>query len=523
MIKLLDLTVFVLIYLAGYFSLFGIGILLSKNIFKFNNNQNYFEFPIYGSILILILGYILHLSIGINYYLNIIICIFGLYLCKFYISKFDNKKILILLFSLISLLLISKTHEDFHSYHFFSIQEIFNHKIRIGVPEVKWRFIHSSLFTFNQALFVFPVLKFKLVHFPTAYIYLSTIGYFLFNCFNKKKSSEILYSLFVLIILITKINRLSEFGYDYLPQFLLLIAFHKILFYLNNNEEILKIILIFTFSVLIKPISLLFSPILLYIIIKRRFEYLKLINLKYSIIISFLIVILLSTSFFRSGCLFYPLNFSCFEKNKISWSKKEELKVYSKNVVNWARGFHHQDKSKYKVINNKSFFNKNYNWLKYWIDLHFFYKIFEFVLIVFASYIIIYLYFKKIKKLKIDQYKKDKLVLSLLSFSSIFFWLNTVPQFRFGFSLIIISIFLVLSFFLNKKIEFNKKKIIKLIFICLLLLNFRNIDRILTEIKREDAYKFNNFPWYALRNPSYTYDGVIKEKKFFIEILKRKN
>ena len=47
--------------------------------------------------LILILGYILHLSIGINYYLNIIICIFGLYLCKFYISKFDNKKILILL------------------------------------------------------------------------------------------------------------------------------------------------------------------------------------------------------------------------------------------------------------------------------------------------------------------------------------------------------------------------------------------------------------------------------------------
>ena len=81
----------------------------------------------------------------------------------------------------------------------------------------------------------------------------------------------------------------------------------------------------------------------------------------------------------------------------------------------------------------------------------------------------------------------------------------------------------MLSFFLNKKIEFNKKKIIKLIFICLLLLNFRNIDRILTEIKREDAYKFNNFPWYVLRNPSYTYDGVIKEKKFFIEILKRKN
>ena len=169
-----------------------------------------------------------------------------------------------------SVLLISKTHEDFDLYHYFTIYEFFNNKLRIGIPLLNGYFVHSSHLTLNQTLLILPVVGFKFIHLPIFIIYLSTIGYFTLIAFSQKsKKEELFFSILCILVLLVKFNRLSEFGYDYVSQFILLIVFHKIYFLYFDNAEIIKSILYFLLCVLIKPISLLFSQSYFILFTKR--------------------------------------------------------------------------------------------------------------------------------------------------------------------------------------------------------------------------------------------------------------
>ena len=516
-IEVLNTLLYFCISVVYFYSITGYG------KYFFNQSSNFFDYQLDGTIILLLIGYFLYLSIGINILLNSIIILSGLLL--FFINKtkkttVEFKYIFLLIFLIFSVLLISKTHEDFNTYHYFSIFEVFNNNLRIGVSSLNERYFHSSLLIFNQALTVMPILKFKIVHLPIFIIYLSTIGYFLFIIFSKKtKNDELFFSLLCVLILLIKFNRLSEFGYDYIAQFILLIVFHKIYFMNSNKSEIMKAIFYFILSVLIKPISLLFSPVLLFIIYKEGFVIIKKISFSKYFLIFLLLSTLMSASFFRTGCLFYPLNSSCFSKDKIFWSEKERVKEYSQMVSLWAKSYYAQNESKYEKIQDKKLYNKNFNWIKYWIEKHFFYKISEFVLIVLVSIILIYFYCTK-TKLNFNINKNEKIVVLALSLLSILFWLNTVPQFRFGFSSIIIFIFISSCLFINLNIQFNKKKFINLFILGLLVLNLKNYNRIDKEFKRDDFYKFTNFPFYNEITIKNDYSNLKKEKFFHIELLK---
>jgi hypothetical protein len=488
-----------------------------------NKNSNYFEAYLNGTILLLILSYIIYLTLGTNLIINIIIISIGLILYFFkkkIFKSISSKSIFFLLLFVFSVLVISKTHEDFNNYHYFSIFEAFNNNLRIGVSKLNKYFFHTSLLTLNQSILVLPYFDFKLVHLTSFLIYFSTLGYFITTLFDKKiKSDEVFYSLVCLFILLVKFNRLSEYGYDYISQFILLIVFHKIYFLNSENSEVIKSILYFLLAVLIKPISLLFLPIMFYVVYKKGFLFYKTIpQTRYFLIFS-LLIILFSSSFFKTGCIFYPLNKTCFSVEKVSWSEKNKIKGYSETVSLWAKGYWVQDGSKYEKINDKKLYNQNYNWIKFWIEKHFFYKIFEFLLIVIGSIILIYIYFTKDKSISYRK-KKDKLIVFLLSFFSIMFWLNTVPQFRFGFSSIIIFSYIFFDYILNLNIYFNKKKFFHLLILGLLVLNFKNINRISSEIERNDLYKFKNFPFYSEIVIKNNYSNISREKIFHIEILK---
>jgi hypothetical protein len=226
-----------------------------------------------------------------------------------------------------------------------------------------------------------------------------------------------------------------------------------------------------------------------------------------------------SSSFFRTGCIFYPVISTCFSKDKIFWSKKEWIKEYSQEVSLWAKSYSAQNDSKYEKIENKELFNKNFNWIKVWIEKHFFYKIYEFLLILFVSIFIICIYFKRTNS-DFSINKKEKIIVSSLSLLSILFWLNTVPQFRFGFSSIIIFLFVFLSLFFNLNIKYDKKKFIHILIFGLLILNIKNLNRIDDEIKRNDFFKFTNFPFFNELTIKNDYSNLKKEKFFHIELLK---
>tara|TARA_Y100000389_G_scaffold199921_1_gene239303 strand:+ start:166 stop:1722 length:1557 start_codon:yes stop_codon:yes gene_type:complete len=510
------LIIFFTISFAYFFSIVGYGKVIT------NKNSNYFEAYLDGTILLLIISYSIYVTIGTSLIINIVIIFVGLILFFQFnkeLKSIKNKYIFYLFLSIFLVLVISKTHEDFNSYHYFSIFEIFNHNLRIGVSNLNERFFHSSLLALNQSIIILPYFDYKLVHLPSFFIYFSVIGYFITILLsNDKNNKEVFYSLLCLLILLIKFNRLSEYGYDYISQFILLIIFHKIYFLHSNNSEIIKSIIYFLLCVLIKPISLLFLPIMIFIIYKRGVFFYKNISVfKYSIIIA-LLTILFSSSFFKTGCFFYPLNKTCFSIENVSWSEKNRIQAHSQIISLWAKGYYVQDKTKYEKIDDEKLYSQNFNWIKYWIEKHFFYKIFEFLLIIFISIFIIYTYFNK-DKIKFHENKKDKIILFFLSFISIFFWFNTVPQFRFGFSLLIIFFYLLFDLLFILRINFDKKKFIHIFIIGLIVLNVKNINRINSEFERNDFYKFKNFPFYNEKIIKNDYSQINIKKFLHIKIL----
>ena len=288
----------------------------------------------------------------------------------------------------------------------------------------------------------------------------------------------------------------------------------------SENSEIVKAILFFILAVLIKPISLLFLPIMFFIIYKKGFLFYKFVPRSRYFLIFSLLIILFSSSFFKTGCIFYPVNKTCFSVENVSWSKKNHLISYSEIVSLWAKGYWVQDNSQYEKIDDKKKFSQKFNWLKFWIEKHFFYKISEFLLIIFGSIILIYIYFTK-DKLAFERNNKQKLVIFLLSLSSIFFWLNTVPQFRFGFTSIIIFIYIFFDFIFNLNVNFNKKKFIYFLIVGLLVLNIKNVDRIISEFERNDFYKFKNFPFYNEKIIKNDYTNFNIKKFLHIEIIEQ--
>ena len=516
---LLKTITFFFLSLTFLLSISGFGkFLVSLNDYK-KENFNFFELLIYGLILQTIIGFFLYITIGTNEYLNILLLIIGLFIYFFYKKKLNQihiKHLLLLLILIFSILLISKTHEDFIGYHLFSINEIFSNQLRIGVTNLNLRFFHSSLLAYSQSLFILPYFNFQLIHIAIFFIY---------TFFTSKKDTERFFSIIVSMILLIKFNRLSEFGYDYISQFLLLIVFHKIYFYRLDKAQLSKALKIFIFSVLIKPISLLFLPIPLYLIFRHKIKFLLSIFNINKFTLSLMILILLTSSFLRTGCLFYPIIQTCFDKEKIFWSEKIKVKEYSKFVNLWAKNFYSKEKSKYVKISDEKVFLKNFNWLKYWIEGHFFYKISEFLIILILIILFAQIYFTRekpsLKKLFFEEY-----LIFLLSICSIFFWLITVPQFRFGFSAIIISIYLFFNYFLSLKVSLDKKKFYRLIIFAVIILNIKNLGRINNEIQRNDIYKFKNIPFYnqtEILNHAYADINESKFKKsnfFHLEILK---
>jgi len=512
----LKLILFFIISILYFWSVAGYGKIIT------NKDSNYFETYFDGTILLLILSYIIYVTTGTNLIINILILVIGLYLNFFNTKIFKNithKSFFLLFLSLFSILVISKTHEDFNNYHYFSINEIFNHNLRIGISKINSYYIHISLLTHNQSLLFLPYFKFKLVHLPIFLIYFSTLGYFINILLEKKiKTDEVFYSLLCVFILLIKFNRLSEYGYDYISHFILLIVFHKIYFLNSDNSEVVKSILYFTLTVLIKPISLLFLPLMFFILYKKDFLFFKSIPKSRYFLIFTLMIVLFSSSLFKTGCIFYPVNKTCFSSETIPWSEKGSLKNYSEIVTLWAKGYWHQDNSKYEKIDDTKIYLQNFKWFKFWVEKHFFYKIFEFLLIIIGSVILIYIYFKKDKS-SLGRKDNDTLIMLILSLFSIAFWLNTVPQFRFGFSSIIIFIYLSFKYFFNLSIFFDKKKFFHLLILGLLVLNLKNINRINSEFERNDFYKFKDFPFYNEKVIKYDYSNLKVKKFLHIEII----
>lgn len=447
----------------------------------------------------------------------------GLCLYFFYKREFNTislKKIFIYVLLFFLLLLISKTHDDFTGYHIQGINDIFYNKLTFGIANININTAHSSLFNYVQALYFIPFFNSKLIHIPVFLIFVSTLGYFYLILKNQNlKKEEIFFACFIFFIIIIKFARLGEYGYDYISQFIILITFHKLFFHRSFVEEFYKSIVLFTFAACIKIISIIAFPLIFFGLNKELF-----INISKNFIFVIFIMGLVLTfnSFARTGCFFFPINFTCLEKNTVSWSVKKEIKNHSNTVELWAKGFMAQDKSSKKFTDNTQEYLTDFNWINTWINVHFFYKVFEYLLILFFTYFLLLFSLKK-NFFHFNLNKKNSIAILVSGFAT-FIWFNTAPQFRFGFASFTVLSFFIMHSFIFANININKKIFPYLLIILLVFFNIRNITRIYKEISRTDPYQFKNFPWIneniLEKKFSYSTYKVLDNK--FYRIIKNK-
>ena len=194
---------FYIILVLSLISISGYGIFYSKIIKEKVNSENIFNYFFKGLILITILSVLYHFLIQNNKIINVLIFLIGIliYLKNFKIKNIKFISFLTLIF--FSGILISKTHEDFSVYHFQHIKELTDGYIKFGMSNLDIRYFYSSIFSYVQTIFRFPYFDLLLINIPIYSIFISLIGYLIFEIKKNNNKNKFLY-IFFLILLIFK-------------------------------------------------------------------------------------------------------------------------------------------------------------------------------------------------------------------------------------------------------------------------------------------------------------------------------
>ena len=297
--------------------------------------------------------------------------------------------------------------------------------------------------------------------------------------FSKKKNLFLNKFLFILsIFIIIKYTRIKEFGIDR-PAilFFCFLIYYYLKFFLvsRNNNNLDNYIILFLISLTIISIKIIYLPILLL----PFFVFLKQIKKNFKIdyrclFLFFPIFVFLFKNLFSSGCLIFPLEFTCL--NFLSWSNY----VGSIEFSSFNEAF---NKSWYSYSGNLSQMDyiKNFNWFDTWFDRGKI-EIFEYLLtIIMICIITIYLfsdYSKNDIKIK-SNLKTLKISLTLIIIFSLMIYFLKNPVIRMNHH-VLISIMIIFSLFftINKK-KIKVKSFANYFLIIAIIFNFyKNFDRI---------------------------------------------
>ncbi len=497
------------------------GYFLNKFFFK-NKNLNLFETGIYGflpvGIIALLLNFFYPLSQNINNFLLIPIFFFLIDFIKnrkiFALIKFN------LLISILVTIFISFDtvyRPDAGWYHLPFTKIVNNFKIIFGTASLHPMFGVNSILQYISAAFNNSILIDKGVLFPNALIAFYFFGFFTSELFKKNKSVKKFFCFFSLSYMFIEANRYSEYGNDIPGLFYFLYVIYLFLDIKKDNisyKEIEKISLFSSFAFTIKTflIFIFFIPLILLLknIKKKVFPFLT----------SFFLIAWFIKNIFISGCLIYPINFTCF--NNLDWyssnpkfqisalnsSQFTELYIKgwynNKNIINISEDNYQNDLEKKKT------FLKNFNWLnRSWLSNNFknISKRFDYFLVLILLVLFINKLVTKKKLLPRNNYflNSEIKVVFFISLIGTLVFFYKFPDGRYGASYILLTLFCIfVNFFEKFSFPENIKKMNKslasivLSLLCLVMVS-KNLARI------SSSYNPPNSAWpniYDLDNPN---------------------
>ena len=534
----INILTFFLFYFLISFSVLGYGNLFIKNFSNYNHKINIGFTGIVGVFFLIIISIASHFFFKHGIIHNIIILIIGLFFFLKNINLYSNKdfKIFIITFLILFIaILIKKNHDDFGYYHFPYTFYIIENSQMVGIG----KFVHglrtpSSIFYLNS-IFYLPLIKY----------YMFNIGALLImgfaniiilkrieSSFNKRDFNYLfIFNLLIFSFINIFFYRLAEHGTDKSAQILILLFVYEILYYINKKgayKEFYSNSLVFLGLIIsFKPfyiLYLIFSiPI---IIIIKKYNQIKKLNeimMFKNIYFNFTCIIILFTIFLffiNTGCLVYPVAFTCFES--FSWSIPiDQVKAMN----NWYEQWSKAGAGPNFRVENPEIYIQNFNWVSHWVNEYFFNKVSDYLIGLFVLYLIFFMiFFKKMKKTKNElKFKNPNIKFIYLTILLLFFeWFYNHPALRYGGYILIFLLFSIpFSVYLEKFIKnlnyLQIYKKFKIIFsLVLLIFLARNIDRISDENKIYEKISLKNVS-YLIDDTSFRVDKQIKnlKKKYY--------
>jgi len=549
-----NLAIFIFSYLLILLSVVGFGFLSSIIFNKFNISNNLGYYGLIGLLFLGIYSYISSIFIKHSYIHNSTLILIGLISFLYYLTKNFKKftpqiyHFLTIFFILFISSLIFKMHDDFPYYHFPYSYILTQHNLIIGMGNLNLGFrTPSSLFYINS-IFYLPYIKFYMFMMPAILIlgFVNNIIYEkIINNIKVNKTNYITYfSLLVLIFINIFFYRIGEHGNDKSAQILIFLLVIEILIFLDQSKFdkklLSKVYLLIGLIVSLKAFYVFYSLVVLILIFKVLKKkkltdgILFFIKNVYFVPLIIFFILVVGSYFLNTGCLIYPVSFTCFEN--FSWAiNKLEVIGVNNWYEQWSKAGAGPD---YRVENPLEYISY-FNWVGNWIDKYFFNKVSDFLLGIFILLLIVNIFLFSSQKKKINFPKIRLLIFFLLLL--LFEWFYNHPTLRYGGYCIIASIiFLFFAIRLNKY-KLDKNKLIKsfnaLILITIVIFLGRNLNRIINEVEfysykpmknvnymiSEEYFdipelinnKITNYNLCNLKNQKCKSEDKIKIKKYF--------
>ena len=171
---------------------------------------------------------------------------------------------------------------------------------------------------------------------------------------------------------------------------------------------------------------------------------------------------------------------------------------------------------------------QDFNWVKNWIETHFFNKISDYLLSILVIILVTLFFLKGTNKNNIS--KRKFLFFYLLLLILFVEWFVNHPALRYGgFTLIALLIFIPFSLYLEKHLKHSdhlKKNILILISISLILFFAKNVKRIMNEYEKYNYNPIKNLH-YFIKDDVYYFNNLISRVhqktnngKFYIVLTK---
>ena len=238
-----DILIFIFSFYFCLISVLAYGNFFQKILFSEDNinysNNIYTGF--YGLMFITLISLLTSYFLKHNFYHNIILHSIGFFYFFFHLkkNKIFIKNIFLISFFLFSILLISKTHDDFSYYHLPFTKFLTENHVIFGMGHLNLGYNFLSSLFFLNSTFYLPFIELYSFHFSIIF-FLIFFNYFLLETILLKKNTHLFFKYFYLLTFIffnVSFNRLAEFGMDKGGQLLIVLLIIKLFEVITLGEK----------------------------------------------------------------------------------------------------------------------------------------------------------------------------------------------------------------------------------------------------------------------------------------------